>query len=634
MQALSALLQLTAAFVVLGTCGYAVAVTWRLRGDDAALSAMPIGWGLIAVVGLLGAFTPIRLTLLTVALGFVVAAGVGLATGRRRRLPPGSWAPSGPTLLGLAAAQLVAFAAFAIATRGDLRVAIQTFDTSSHVNTIRHIAQTGIGDPWHAQAFMSGAQVRATAYPTAFVDLGAVLVRLLGADGVVAGNLTAILLAGSLWPSTIAILTRLVAGPRRTVTLAALACSLGTFGMPWAPMMWGVLWTTAAGAAFVPLVVGGFAAVLGLTRRPASRAGALALAAGGVVLVLIGHPRLLVLAAPALLVMLAWRLLAGGTDLRRGHRVGSLVGVTALVLVAVAVISSGVLSRKVAAMPWDFRESVPGTILAHLYGGPAHIKPSLLVAALTLTGVAIVVTRRRALGWLVTAWAVAVVLDALTAGARTGWPVSLTSWWYTDRYRSATMTSVFAVPLAALGATWLTDRLRRRLGTARSRPVAAAAGVVVLASGLVIGTGPLTARYITSADDTAAGLVSPAEITFFDEAARAIAADPGVVLNNPGDGSALFYAYSGEPVAFYHLDQAPATRRARWLRANLRTGDHAVVCNALKQDGVGWVMDLGPTYHNERLAPSPAPGMTIPDDFWATKLVLSKGNARLFQVTC
>lgn len=176
---------------------------WALAGGS------PLAW---AVIGLAATLQPAsgRPAFSLVSVGVVVLAVsvVGwlarpaLRARQLRLTPPGPdrGASARMVALGVIAALLAAVAVMLWATGGDPRVASQTWDAPFHINAIRYAATTGIVSPDSIGAFVAPY---ATYYPSGFTAVGVVVMGLTGVEPVVASNITATLLAGSLWPGAV-----------------------------------------------------------------------------------------------------------------------------------------------------------------------------------------------------------------------------------------------------------------------------------------------------------------------------------------------------------------------------------------------------------------------------------------------
>ena len=538
--------------------------------------------------------------------------------------------------LGVIAALLAAVAVMLWATGGDPRVASQTWDAPFHINAIRYAATTGIVSPDSIGAFVAPY---ATYYPSGFTAVGVVVMGLTGVEPVVASNITATLLAGSLWPGAVMVAGAL--GVRWRPANAGLAGALAvtTWAMPWAPLGWGVLWPMAAGAAFGPIVLAATVAACAHARVAVW----LPMAVGGLVGASGMHPRALVLIVLQCLVVLSWFLLnalvrtwSTPSPARRRLLLARSGALLALVVVPLALTVLVARGAKFTAIDWSTNETFLTALLHHLIGAPADAMTTGLAAAALLVGL-VVSWRSPGLRWVAASWMVLVVVDAATAGLRLRWISAITRLWYDDRYRSVTMLGFIGVVLVVVGLRAVAGRLAAtRWGSwVPRRTLTVALAVATIACALPSAAGYLHDRYAGAAELAGRSLVSDAKRAFYGQLATVVPPDDKV-LNNAADGSALMYAYAGVRPVFYSIGSPASTAHGDELQRTLVTRtDHEQVCRELAVDGIRWV--LTPTVSMDRLsvAAIPTPGIEIPDGFWLTTLALSDptGQLRLYRIT-
>lgn len=664
MDALVGLSGVLVSWTVLASAGYLVARGWGLRPRMAAPAATPVAFALIAAWALVLPLGRLSFSLPSVAGAFAAVGLTGLLV--RRALPrsarprPGPAAAAGdgpprPELFGLVLLGTVVLSTlvFLMATGWTLETASQTWDGLAHQNAVRYITESGVSSPSHALDFSVAGRVPVPYYPSGFQSVAAVVMQLLGSDAVLASNVAAVLLAGALWPSTMVLfVNRLLGGSPRLLAATALL-SLGFWGMPWAPLGWGVLWPSAGAAAFTALLLAGAVGLLGLGCRPTSRAGSVLFCASGVAGMALFQPRSLLLVLPVLLVIwlafVARRALAGlrsGSPVRAVRIAVAGLGLAVLGLSALALLGS---SPKFTAIDWPVTQPVGAGLVGYLVGGPNHTVREVLGAALLLVG-AVLALRSGRTGWLVVAYAVAALVDVATASLRDGWVTEVSRLWYGDRYRSATMAPLVGVPLAVMGARGVWQFLESRAFprfSSRSHPaggrtpsrrtvaVLSLVAVAVTAGAFVPSPASyLSSKYVGASLDPVRSLVGPDEAAFFSQLDRWVRSDE-YILNNPRDGSALIYAYTGRHAVFtLATDDSSATPHGVYLRSNLVVEtDRERLCTMLLADRIGWVLNGGRTFRDGLILESPAPGMEVPPGFPLTTLVAQSGQMRLYRVT-
>lgn len=654
--------------VALGLClvlaalgGRLLAWSWGLRGGWRIAGAAPAVTALLALASTASAVIPFRWHPSSVAVLLLAVALAGLAVRAvyARRHPASSWGwrigrqgtrgaavsadASVPLALTLLGTTLIVAIQLWIACDGTFQTVSQTWDAAGHVHAIRGIAETGDASPLSLTQHAYGADGPDSYYPAPFAALAALFQQLTGTNAVVASNLAAILLAGAVWPSSMAIFARVVLGATTRVSCAAAALSLGMWAMPYVPMSFGVLWPTLIGFSVAPLAVSG--AVL-LMRRdglglPRPRRVGLVLLLGGLLLAAVCHPRVGLVVALACATLMATiaapdfiRSLSSAEPVRRRR-----AWLTLIALVAAAG-AAGWASRRVGGLlvesvPWPIPHRAGPTFYLDLINATAESTPGWGMVALILLGAVAAIRSGRA--WLVVAWVVAMAVDTVTATGR--WPtiVAITRFWYSDRHRVTELIAIFAVPLAVLGArsVWRLAGIRtRRLASTTGRRILVGAAVLAYL-GLIV----ILPRRADSLSDTYAraalsdaSMVSPQERDVFLALPRLVT-DGKVIMNNPLDGSMFIPAYSGLTVAL----PSPWPAKYGW-RAFLRDHlvperNHRTVCQNLAEGRVGWIVNAGDTHRTVMFQPTPALGMQIPAGFWATTLVLDQGGVQLYQVT-
>ncbi|QGN57610.1 DUF6541 family protein [Nostocoides sp. HKS02] len=659
------------AWLILTVLGVLVAACWGLRPRNAVLAAMPISFGLLAAAA---AVIPWRL--LPICGSFVAAGVAGIvvrtvrasrgsrAPGRSRSGVPsarrpgvasalGAWRREPPVLeIGaLLLTMVLSTVTVMWACHGDLGVVSQTIDAMFHVNGIEAAFVNERVAPQSFATF-TGVPVAVAGYPTGFAAVAVFLMQATGVHAVAASNIAATLIAGALWPSAILVLVRQVFATQRVTTLAAAALTQAFWGFPWDPLGWGVLWPTAGALAFAPLL---FAGVLGMLQLPTEQSlgrrwhGTVLLVLSAVALVLF-HPRELIVIIPELTLLSAF--LFARHALWRAHpaylRALSAIACLGALCVTPALWFGPWTNAKFVTVHWQITETTAESVNGYLLNGPSHTTPGLVVAALVLVGLAMSCRRWRTL-WIPLVYLVAVAIDVVTATSRNPDLRQITRLWYGDRNRTAGVVPIAGVLLGVMGATLVwsivahhlermfgggrhVDRVARR--TRRDVVLAACAAIVaVFVINLPAHVSYLERTLAGGSTNPAYSLVSPDQVKLYEHLPEVVAPDE-YILNDPRDGSALLYAYSGRKPVYMTSVYLTGTPNAAYLSAHLVFDrNHTRICAVVKKAHIGWILNVRPVSLNPPVGRRSATGMLIPPGFWLTTPVASAGSTKLYKIT-
>lgn len=562
--------------------------------------------GILALLGF--AFAPfgIRWELPWVVLGVLVILGVaavcgrvlvrrGLAGERPRHGPPGV----GPLALTVAGALASAAVLVVPIVRAGLRLdsRINAFDAVFHLNAVAFVRADGMATPWTALAGMYGGE--RPFYPVS-LHLVAALVP---GDVVTAMNATLLIvlcstgftLASLLWAVTPAVLPPLW---RASVIALCLPMSTLFLSIPTMVLPMG-LWPNALAAVVLPAVVAaalhGVRVLDRILRRPTwrARAGHLlellpeAVVIGGGILI---HPSLTFsLAALSLALLIVHALVLARRAPRRALALGALIVAACIAydIVGMTVLRGMALTTK----PFMDPLSTLLTLLSdrpRLSAVPLKTQYVLGVYPLAVIGaVSAVRSRSRVRLGLV---AFAVVVSVLALSTANSWVplASLTNPWYQARERVLPLLTCTVVALAAIGALRLVEEVReRRPRWAVPLVLVLAVSVAVPAAGTALDPNRLPrVVQLTGAagGDYFAQYLTDAEDRFIVESASRLPED-AVVLGDPADGTAYYWALGRRRVAFPHLGR-PGTPALRDIALNAEDmGSNAHVCSLMAAQG-------------------------------------------------
>jgi hypothetical protein len=445
---------------------------------------------------------------------------------------------------------------------GRLSAIPQDWDAVFHANGIRYIAETGdssLVGMGSINWFENGVQVF---YPNAYHLIGALVLRLTGADVPTVLNAHTVLLPGMCAVVIIATVRRF-AGPAELAAAAAI-CAVAVTSFY--DMLWrGPLLPFATGVALMPLAVILLMDLLDAPgRREAVRAGLVfAVALVGLISL---TPSILFSAVLFAIPALVARWARHRGRLRREPLLVLAAGLVGGLLTLPQLLGS-LASAEGEPVDWPADLSWPRSVyelvtLSHdgLITTPHQFtNPEWALSAAVLIGLLRIRTLGR-LRWVLASGLVFGALFLLTASSDAGWVNALTRPWWNDRWRFIGLCvlpiGVFAGHGLAEVLRWAADRLAtsgRLDPRVRQRPALLAGALVaalflVASGGLYIGQN--TDRMRLAAPD--GPVVSDDEA----EAMRVLATvvPPGQrVLNDRGDGSAWMYAIAGVlPVAGHY----------------------------------------------------------------------------------
>ncbi|MDQ0731624.1 hypothetical protein QFZ57_002418 [Arthrobacter sp. B1I2] len=269
---------------------------------------------------------------------------------------------------------------------------------------------------------------------------------------------------------------------------------------------------------------------------------------------------------------------------------------------------------------------------------------------LSVAGIMILINSRSRL-WLLGSYFVAAGLFIVVASFPAG-PVRMfiTGVWYNDPPRLASLLPLVTLPLATIGAVACWDRLavptveklslrvvqarvgRTTLGGSASTIVAAA----VAGALLIVSTQQANLREAVNSavpsyqltDDSP--LISTDELTLIDRIDSKVPED-AVIADNPWNGSALAYAFSGRRVLQPHMngDMPPGAKKII-DELNEAAADPSI-CSDVKRLKVEYVLDFG---HREvHGADHGYRGLDHLAQNGVARLIDSEGEAKLYELT-
>ncbi|WP_285248823.1 DUF6541 family protein [Pseudarthrobacter sp. efr-133-R2A-89] len=521
----------------------------------------------------------------------------------------------------------------------------QTFDNVFHLNAIRYVLDTGNASSMTLTAMTNGDNPPYF-YPAAWHGLASLLIQLTGSPLPAAVNVLNLCIAAGVWTLGCMLLVRSLVGPNAYAVAAAGVLAAGFGSFPILLLDFGVLYPNFLSVSMLPAALACVSIFFGnrqfLNVGPAARFLLAPMAALGVA---IAHPNgvmsLFALSVPVLLA--AWAFFA--IDRRRAGqpvRLTLAAGLGLLVTFGIMAVLWKIIRPPAVAAFWPPIQT-QGQALGEVLTNSAMQRPiAWAVSALAIVGLAIVF-RRRATAWFAGSFIiVALLFVVVSAGPAGRYRDLLTGVWYNDSYRLAALLPVVGVPLAALGAAWLIERMQEQ--TIRFRATAGAAAtpaflhtaapiIALVAVGLLQAPPMVTpvasarANYSTTPDSP---LVSSDEMAIIQELDNYVPADATVAVN-PWTGGAMAFAIADRNTTSKHT-LTTYTKATELLNDKFRdAATDPAVCDAARAGNVSYVLDFGTReVHGGNHG---FQGLQIPDATPGFKLLDQKGEAKLFQVT-
>ncbi len=519
----------------------------------------------------------------------------------------------------------------------------QNFDVVFHLNAVRR-AFDGSGSSLTMGSLMGESGILSF-YPSAWHDLAGAVAQIVNRSGLeqipFAVSAVDLVVASVVWPLGCVALVRAVAGPRPYALLAAGALAAGSGTFPLRLLDWGVVFPFFYGTALAPGVLAVVVLICRTTREAQrDRLRNAILVLGACVGLALAHASVIVfvvaLALPAAL--------SGLLDWRRRRRAAGLSTLaptlTMLGVVCFVVVVWYVLRPKNGFGGWDTPRTFLQAVLTTAANIPIGGFPPVVIVVLLLIGLLGCLLRRQ-LRWFVASYAVAALLFITVSGVpRSTFRTVLVGPWYEDPFRVAPLLVIVATVAAAVGADLLIRRLvlilHRRRGPAipagRARLIAAAillAALIPSSQAIVTRDVSLTERGYRLDDESV--LITPNELTLLGRLAEEVPSGD-VIADNPWDGSALAYAFTGRRVLTQHLLYSPSADQ-RIIDEHLRdAASDPDVCSALQRTGVRWVLDFGP-YLEVNPGTENYPGLDGLDSSSAVTEVDREGDAALYRIT-
>lgn len=652
---LSAVPAIAIAMGLLFIPGWATARGLRFVGFQAIGLAPVFSTAICGVFGVLYGAAGISWSPWTFVLASVVSVAVAYGFGgtpaiRGRDKPS---APSGASgrLVPIATALSVAAAALLGGARlmrlfGAPDNIGQVFDNVFHLNAIRYIIDSGNASSLTLASFQGFNGLDAL-YPAAWHTFAATIVQISGADLQVAENALNLVIGALVWPISCIFFVRTVIANHPVAIFAAAILSVGQIAFPFLVNVWGPLFPYALAVSLLPVALGIVAVLVRVSVDKADSlwkwALALVLAVGGMGTAhMSSFNALIALAAP--LLILAW------WNYRRSVQIWDMRSKRAWVFLVVSVtvplliLLSWTKVRPALYDNWGPTVRSGAAVGEVLTNSMMQEAPAWIISVLAIAGI-VAGFREKKHRWMIASYGIASMLYLVDAAWSKGfWRDFLTGTWYQDTNRLAALLPVLVTPLAALGALALwRQSLAFVMASAERQPRLRKAMLVALA--LLAVAVPLVSTFrgpvseyvsrskgVYSLDENSA-ILSKQELALVKRLPLTVPKDARIA-DNPWNGSSWAYAFGSRDVLTPHLFPSADVDRSLISQRLKSAPSDPVVCEALRNENVEYVLDFGDRYLLNLPASADYPGVTDIGDRPGFQEVDSEGaSARLYKIT-
>lgn len=467
--------------------------------------------------------------------------------------------------LYVAVAFVIAFVVYILAIDGPESFS-RNDDTTVHLSVVRSFLDTGTYSTLHVSSYLEQGVGDISFYPAAWHVVTAIVASFFGDAVTLASNATVITFAVFVFPLGMCLLFLKLFGRNKRVVLAGSLFVLAFSGFPWGFVVFGQLLSNMVAFILIPPTLVALMDAVDDGRVSARIRLGLVVCAGLAAIALSQPNGAFTFGIWAVLYGVSRIFFSPKDDSPRvtSKHVAAAVALFAVACAVWAAMYFAPFMQRVVQNTWEATLSpieAIGAGLLFMFTTREGIQPFLSVVV--LIGVVYTCKHRRYL-WLTVAFAFSMLTYMIGVSTDGVLKHVLSGFWYTDYYRTAAMTALFAIPLAALGFAKLTDfarmwcarALKLQEGSARYRymPV-----VVLMALMLVCQFFPLHTKLSEKAE-IGAGLVKihrevsaryswdqvyTGEEDAFVRQVMDVIPEGALVVNVPSDGSCWSYGVDG-----------------------------------------------------------------------------------------
>lgn len=552
---------------------------------------------------------------------------------------------------------------------------IESFDVVSHINRVRGFANSGnfssFANPIYSQSDVSPFLETSSFYPAAFHAMAALVCMTMGIEPTGAINVMSYVFAGLVLPFSLALFLAVTLHDRRVVVCGSVV--VAAFVMfPWTMLRWGPLFPNMAALAAMLAVA---SLLIMVTKRVSAGA-----RARGIIAFLLGvlglafmQPNAVFAMGVTLAVYLLGRLLHTNKPIEvAGKKLNKIALAVAFVatccIVWIGVVRSPFM-RDVVSFKWE-PFTYPAQAVVNLlslgfvqgFGQGYPEYPQYALGALIVVGFVVAASRRH-WRWLCLSYLLSAIAFVECTTSDSTLKHLMVGPWYNDPYRVAALVCLAAMPLAALGVSWVVglvgnaiQKNRERLNEPSRLRASLVAAVVVFGVTLVVIfypnlNDPWTMQPIQTAfgfqrqdfaDTYNYGGAYSREESDFVQQVMDIVGDQGVIINVPADGSVVSYGFDGLHAYYREMNNysipGGETQESITIRQHLsEISTNTEVQDAVRKVGAHYVLRLSftgePSSISWGYAESDWNGIvSINDNTPGFETVLAEGELRLYRI--
>ena len=551
---------------------------------------------------------------------------------------------------------------------------MQEYDNVHHLDTARSFVDSGNWSPFGAMPYGTEADVRINPlldqgyYPTAWSCMVALVASMLEVSVPLAANAVNYLFVAIVFPASMFLLMKVLFHDRPGVVAFGSLCVLGFSAFPWMFLLFGPLYPNAAAFSLMPLLAACFISVFAESSLKISRIGSGAVFCIGVLCCAFTQPNAVFTSAVFLApfcVLQAVRLadvLPVSENRRLLARLALGLLACFLIMAVWFALNKAPFLQSAVSHSWPPTASRSQAFLDAFSLGFRAMGSQLVMAALVAVGALCTLRERRYL-WITCSYVISLLMYVVSASSDGPLQHLLAGFWYTDSYRMAAMSALFAIPLASLG-LWAVVNVCRKC-VLRFAKRSDAGRLSVACSGAVVAvfllgnycpglTMPLRDSGLSALGSTVSGLrmacyeqaptVYDAEERAFVQEVKRIVPDGSLVLNMPDDGSAFAYGVDELRVYYRYLrtygepNETPESKAIRMGLNKLAPSDE--VRAAVEHVGAEYLLLLDRkgapgerrflfTYEDGK---NWAGVESVQDDTPGFEVVLSRDDMRLYRI--